>query len=77
MLYIYFCYFFQKKKEALTQQYGVFTCKQKALVIWCLLMIVLNILLVFISNAVEIVTIFKIDLKNKFVIGKVVIYFWY
>ena len=77
MLYIYFCYFFQKKKEALTRQYGVFTLKQKILVIWCLVLIILNIVLVFLSNVLEIVTIFDNSVKDKFIIGKVVIYFWY
>jgi uncharacterized membrane protein len=59
MLYVYFCYFFQRKKQALTRQYGVFTFKQKALVIWCLVLLVMNMVLVFLSNILDIMTVFN------------------
>lgn len=77
MLYVYFCYFFQRKKQALTRQYGVFTLKQKALVIWCLVLLLLNIVLVFLANILDIATVFEKDLEGEFIIGRVIMYFWY
>lgn len=77
MLYVYFCFFFQRKKEALTKQYGVFTFKQKALVIWCLVLLVLNIVLVCLANIVDIVTVFDPSLDDNFLNLRVIMYFWY
>jgi hypothetical protein len=54
LLYIYFCYFFQMKKQSLTREYGVFTLKQKVLVIWCVVVLVMNGFLIFANNVVEI-----------------------
>jgi len=77
MLYVYFCFFFQRKKQALTKKYGVFTFKQKALVIWCLVLLVLNIVLVFLANIVDIVTVFDPSLEDNFIIMRIIMYFWY
>jgi hypothetical protein len=55
---IYFCYFFQKKKESLTRQYGVFTTNQKLIVIWCLLVFILNGLIFFASGVIKVMNIF-------------------
>lgn len=54
LLYVYFCYFFQMKKQSLTREYGVFTLRQKLLVVWCVIVLVLNGFLIFTNNIVEI-----------------------
>lgn len=63
-LYRYFCFFFQKKKESLTKQYGVFTCKQKALVIFCLAVFVFSGLVILLDDILELMLLCKL-IKNK------------
>lgn len=64
MLWIYFNYFFQRKKQAYTKKYLVFSRKQKAIVIWALLILILNSAIFIASNLVDVLITFKV-LGNK------------
>ena len=58
MLWMYFGYFFQRKKEAYTKKYRVFSKKQKAIVIWVLIILILNSMIFLVSNVVEVLIVF-------------------
>ena len=58
MLWLYFGYFFQRKKEAYTKKYRVFSKKQKALVIWVLVILILNSAIFLVSNVIEFLLVF-------------------
>lgn len=70
----YFCFFFQKKKESLTRQYGVFTTKQKILVILCILIFVLNGLILIASSVFLFLNI--LSAENNYIWERVK-NFWY
>jgi hypothetical protein len=53
MLWVYFGYFFQRKKEAYTKKYRVFSKKQKAIVIWVLVILIFNSVIFLTNNLVE------------------------
>lgn len=58
MLWLYFGYFFQRKKEAYTKKYRVFSKKQKALVIWVLVILIFNSVIFLVSNVIEFLLVF-------------------
>ena len=58
MLWLYFGYFFQRKKEAYTKKYRVFSKKQKALVIWVLVILIFNSAIFLVSNVIEFLLVF-------------------
>lgn len=58
MLWLYFGYFFQRKKEAYTKKYRVFSKKQKALVIWVLVILIFNSVIFLVSNVIELLLVF-------------------
>jgi hypothetical protein len=53
MLWMYFGYFFQRKKEAYTKKYRVFSKKQKAIVIWVLVILIFNSVIFLTNNVIE------------------------
>ena len=59
-LYRYFCFFFQKKKESLTRQYGIFTCKQKTVVIFCIFVFVFSGIVLLLDDALELMLLCKL-----------------
>jgi len=58
ILWLYFGYFFQRKKEAYTKKYRVFSKKQKALVIWVLIILIFNSVIFLVSNVIELLLVF-------------------
>lgn len=59
-LYRYFCFFFQKKKESLTRQYGIFTCRQKAVVIFCISVFVFSGIVLLLDDLIELLLLCKV-----------------
>lgn len=78
ILWTHFSYFFQRKKQALTKQYGVFKKKQKALVIWSLIVLISNSILLVISNAIEMIILFSPLSAASFIkVWRIVAYYWF
>ena len=60
MLWTYFGYFFQMKKQAYTRKYQVFSTKQKVMVIWVLIILIINSVVFFSNNIIEMLMLFSV-----------------
>ena len=73
----YFSFFFMKKKEALTRNYGVFTRKQKALVIWAVLLLLANSFNFLVNNVLEMMFVFNFLSQEFEETWSIAMYFWF
>ena len=82
-MWIYFLYFFKKKKEFISRQKGEefkraqFTNKEKALIIWTAVVLLSNTICIGVDNAIEIVFLFIESYTTFEPIWKLIVHFWF